>query len=109
MSLSHIEFNEQVTSFASDVSNAISALKNGDRVQVDAELASADIRLRAVVNAKVDLCTRSEPAECLAELRVDYKLCVDSSTYPLRPPDQHRRPHRQHGRAWRVVHPGAEL
>src|SRR5579875_1590226 len=78
MPLSHIEFNEQVTSFASDVSNAISALKNGDAVQVEAELASADIRLRAVVNAKVDLCSRSEPGEFLAELRVDYKLCVDS-------------------------------
>lgn len=70
MSLSHIEFNEQVTSFASDVSNAISALKNGDGVQVDAELASADIRLRAVVNAKVDLCSRSELGECLAELHL---------------------------------------
>lgn len=78
MPLSHVEFNEQVTSFADDVSSALSALKNGDCVQVDAELASADIRLRAVVNAKVDLCSRTEPGACLAELRVDYKLCVDS-------------------------------
>ena len=78
MSLSHVEFNEQVTSFSNDVLSAVSALKNVDGAQVDAELASADTRLRAVVNTKVDLCTRSEPDDCLAELRVDYKLCVDS-------------------------------
>jgi hypothetical protein len=78
MSLSRNEFNEQVTGFADDVSKAIGALKDGSGVPVDAELASADSRLRAVVNAKVSLSPRSAPGDCLAELGVEYKLCVDS-------------------------------
>lgn len=80
MPISHAEFNEQVINFATDVEKAITALEHNDKWQIEAELASPDSdRLRAVVDASVDLCAPGDDiAAGLAELSVIYKLCVDS-------------------------------
>lgn len=78
MPLSHETFNEQVVSFANDVEDALSTLQPGG-VSVNTNLAAPDSdRLRAVVDAKVDLSAPSAPGGSLAELGVIYKLCVDS-------------------------------
>lgn len=55
MPISHRDFNEQLVTFATDVENAITALRNDDW-QVEAGLASQDSdRLRAVVDGSVQL------------------------------------------------------
>ncbi|BBY63488.1 hypothetical protein [Mycolicibacterium helvum] len=78
MSLSHDEFNEQVFNFTNDVERAITALAD-ENWSIDAELASENSdRLRAVVDAKVQLCEPVRRDARLAELVVVYKLCVDS-------------------------------
>lgn len=82
MPISHTEFNEQVVNFATDVENAITALRNDDW-QVEAELASPDSdRLRAVVDGSVQLRAPGDDT-VLAELSAVYKLCVDSFSHYL--------------------------
>jgi hypothetical protein len=78
MVLSHEKFNEQVESFVSDVASALAAVQSSAPV-VNAEYAASDSdRLRAAVDAKVELHPPAEPGDSLAELGVSYKLCVDS-------------------------------
>ncbi|OPX06965.1 hypothetical protein [Mycobacterium sp. AT1] len=82
MPISHRDFNEQVVTFATDVENAITALRNDDW-QVEAGLASQDSdRLRAVVDGSVQLRATGDNT-VLAELSAVYKLCVDSFSHYL--------------------------
>jgi hypothetical protein len=70
------QFNIAVTTFSDDVALAVDCFPTP--WTVDGTLASPDDgeRLRAVVDAKVNLCGGSENE--LAELGANYKLCVDS-------------------------------
>jgi hypothetical protein len=77
--LTHDQFNEKVTEFLGDVASAMSCFSTHPWT-VDAELADEETeRLRAVVDAKVDLSAPGSPPETkLALFSANYKLCVDS-------------------------------
>jgi hypothetical protein len=79
VSLSHAEFNEQVTAFVADVERAVNCFP-AQLWTIEAELASQDSdRLRSVIDARVDLRAAYDASESgLAELAANYKLCVDS-------------------------------
>lgn len=77
MVLNHAKFNEGVEEFLSDVSVAMSCFPLQPSLEV--ELAAADsARLRAVVDAKVDLVAADSAADTLAQFMANYKLCMDS-------------------------------
>jgi hypothetical protein len=76
MTLTHDEFNDEVDSFVGDVTNAANCLDT--EWSIDVTMASAD-RLRSVVDATLPLCGPGDSsAGELAELKANYKLCVDS-------------------------------
>ena len=79
MAPTHDEFNEKVTEFLGDVALAVSCFPD-QGWSVEAELADEDSdRLRAVVDAKVDLrAPQAEFDDTLAQFSANYKLCVDS-------------------------------
>ncbi len=79
MTLSHEEFNTEVTEFISDVTRAVDCFP-AQLWSIEADLADeASERLRAVVDATVDLrAPRDEPEQTLALFTANYKLCVDS-------------------------------
>lgn len=79
MGLSHDEFNEKVTEFVGDVAQAVNCFP-AQLWEIEADLADEESeRLRAVVDAKVDLMApHAEPEVTLAQFSANYKLCVDS-------------------------------
>lgn len=75
MTLTHDEFNDEVHAFVRDVADAMDCLDGS--WQINATLAEAD-RLRSVVDATLTLRTPGDESDHLAELKVNYKVCVDS-------------------------------
>ena len=76
MPLTHDEFNAEVVRFVDDVANAANCLDT--EWSIDQKMASAD-RLRAVVDAVIPLRGPGDGSDGgLAELLVNFKLCVDS-------------------------------
>jgi hypothetical protein len=79
VSLTHDDFNAEVSSFVNDVERAINCFPT-QHWTIDVELVHPDSdRLRSVVDAKVDLLgIHDAPMTGLAELSANFKLCVDS-------------------------------
>ena len=78
MVLTHEGFNSRVTDFVGDVERAARCFAGPDP-SIGVEFASADSeRLRAVVEAKINLLAPESASGELAQLLVNYKLCADS-------------------------------
>lgn len=76
MALTHDEFNDEVGTFVRDVVMAVQCLAPSELI-VNVESASED-RLRSVVKTTVPLLGPDDSEAHLAELTVNYRLCVDS-------------------------------
>ncbi|MGE2714343.1 hypothetical protein ACQI4L_09815 [Mycolicibacterium litorale] len=79
MALSHEQFNDTVREFIDDVAQAVNCFPS-QLWTIEADLADEESeRLRAVVDAKVDLrAPQAEPMDTLALFTANYKLCTDS-------------------------------